>query len=86
MDETILTEIGLSANESKLYLALLEAGISTAGEIAKKSHVHRTNTYDSLQRLVEKGLVNYIERDQTKYYEAAPPKDILRYVKEKEEK
>jgi predicted transcriptional regulator len=86
MELKVLEDIGLSQNEAKVYLTLLEIGMSTAGEAAKKVKLHRTNVYDALQRLVEKGLVSYIVRLQTKYFEAAPPKDLLRFIKEKEER
>ncbi len=85
MDTAFLEDIGLSHNEASIYLALLETGLATASEIAKKSRVHRTNVYDVLERLIEKGLVSYITRYKTKYFEASPPDNLMRYIKEKED-
>jgi len=47
--ESIIQELGFTYNEAKVYLALLELGLVTAGKIAEKSHVHRANVYDALR-------------------------------------
>jgi len=86
MNEDVLGEIGLSKNEAKVYLALLELGSATVGNISKKSKVHRTNVYDSLTKLESKNLVNCIEKDGTKYFNARDPKEIMNLIKEKEER
>ena len=64
----LLTSLGLSKNEAKVYLALLDLGSATAGKIAEKSKVHRTNVYDALERLIEKGVVTYIFKKDIKNY------------------
>ncbi|MFP4568191.1 MAG: TrmB family transcriptional regulator [Candidatus Woesearchaeota archaeon] len=84
--EEVLEEIGLSPNESKIYLTLLELGLSTVTAISDLSKVHRANIYDSLKKLVDKGLVSHIKKDNTTYYEASNPQSLLRLVKEKETK
>ncbi len=86
MDEEILREVGLSKNESKVYLTLLEIGLSTGGQIAEKSGVHRTNVYDAIERLIEKGLVSYILKEKTKHFEANDPSSLMNLLKVKEEK
>jgi HTH-type transcriptional regulator, sugar sensing transcriptional regulator len=84
MEAGVLENLGLSHNESKVYLTLLKLGLSTAGEVAKESKIHRTNTYDALERLVEKGLVSFIIKDKIKYFEACSPDFLLSHFKEKE--
>src|SRR3989344_2134456 len=86
MNEDILEEMGLSKNEAKVLATLFDIGPATAGEIAEKSKVHRTNVYDSLERLVKKGLIAYINKDKKKLYEAKDPENLLDYIKEKESK
>lgn len=86
MDENILDNIGLSKNEARVYIALLEIGISTVTSIAKKSRVHRTNVYDVIERLVQKGLISYIIKDDKKYFEATDPNNLLSVLKQKEDK
>jgi sugar-specific transcriptional regulator TrmB len=80
----ILEEAGLAGNEVKVYLALLELGSALAGEITKKSGVNRTNVYDALDKLTEKGLVSYVIQANRKYFEAASPDNLINYLKEKE--
>ena len=53
-----LERIGLSPNEVKIYLTLLRLGASKAGKIAKEAQVDRSATYDSLKRLLEKGIIS----------------------------
>ena len=60
MNTKILEAAGLTGNEIKVYLALLELGSVTAGEILKKIEIHRGAVYDTLDKLMEKGLVSYV--------------------------
>ncbi len=82
----ILKEIGLSETETKIYLALLELGSALAGEITKKSGVNRTNVYDALERLIEKGLVTYVISANRKVFEPVQPERLKEILVEKEDK
>ncbi len=82
--KSILEETGLAGNEIKVYLSLLELGSALAGEITKKSGVNRTNVYDALDRLSEKGLVSYVIKSNRKYFESTEPERIIKYLDEKE--
>jgi len=86
MDTQILQETGLSNTEAKVYLALLELGSALAGEITKKSEVNRTNVYDALERLIEKGLVTYVISANRKVFEPVNPEKLQNILKEKQEK
>ena len=83
MSEKALTDLGLSSNESKVYLTLLKLGSTSAGEIAKKSKVYRTNAYEALNRLIEKSLVSYIYKGHQKFYEAEHPEKITEHLNSK---
>ena len=83
--ENALEGIGLSRNESKIYVTLLNLGSSTAGIIAEKSKIYRTNVYEASQRLIEKGLVSYIFKGHQKMFQAEDPSKIMNMFKEKEE-
>lgn len=85
MNQKFLEEAGLTSTEAKIYLALLEKGSIRAGEITRHTGIHRRNVYDSIERLIEKGLVSYIKTNNRRYFEAAPPERILELLKEKEE-
>lgn len=86
MYEEALKEVGLSANESKVFLALLELGISNVGSISKESKVHRTNVYDCLSKLESKNLVKMHDKEGTKYFEANDPNELVNIIKEKEKR
>ncbi len=83
--EKELESLGLSVNEVKVYLNLLDLGPSLAGSISKKTGLHRRSVYDLLDRLIEKGLVGYILQNNRKYFEVTNPERLLELMKEKEE-
>jgi sugar-specific transcriptional regulator TrmB len=76
MDE-LLEELGLTKLEVKVYKNLLNEGSSLAGDISKKTGIHRRNVYDALQRLTHKGLVGYIKENNRKKYSISNPQTIL---------
>jgi sugar-specific transcriptional regulator TrmB len=84
MYEEIFRETGLSLNESKVYEALLQTGETTVEKIALKSQVHRRNVYDSLNKLVEKGLASEVFIESQKNYKATNPRRLLELLKERE--
>ncbi|MBI5148827.1 hypothetical protein HZA33_04050 [Candidatus Pacearchaeota archaeon] len=81
-----LHDAGLSDNEIKIYLALLRVGKSKAGRIAKEAQIDRTSAYDSLKRLLEKGLISYVIEANRKWFQAVNPQRILEFLDEKKEK
>ncbi|MBU0962715.1 MAG: hypothetical protein KKD48_02310 [Nanoarchaeota archaeon] len=85
MDTNLLKEVGLTEIEIKVYLMLLKEGSSLAGEIVRKTGLHRRSIYDSIERLIEKGLVSYIKTNNRKYFEAVDPSRLLEILKEKED-
>lgn len=85
MDIEKLQKIGFNLNEAKIYLALLELGESQAGRISKKAQINRTTTYDSLERLIEKGLITFVISANKKIFRPVEPKRLLDQLKEKEE-
>lgn len=58
---------GLTRQEATIYLTLLSEGELTGYEAAKKTTISRSNTYNGLAGLVEKGAANIIEGTVTKY-------------------
>ncbi|MBI2549458.1 hypothetical protein HYW21_09005 [Candidatus Woesearchaeota archaeon] len=84
MEATILSKIGLSEAESKIYLTVLKLGTVTVKEIAKESGFHRTNIYDVLDKLKEKGLMTFHKVGKTTKYKTADPENLFAYLKEKQ--
>ena len=85
LKEDALMGIGLTKNEGRVYLALLELKIGTAVEITRKSKVHRVNVYDLLERLREKGLISSIMQSNKRVYEVADPQQLTHLLQQKEE-
>jgi len=85
MDEKVLTLAGLTRNEAKVYLAVLDIGPALVGIIAKRSGIHRRTVYDLLDRLIEKGLLSYIVENKRKRYEATNPMRIMEMMKQEQE-
>jgi len=83
--EEILEKVGLSKNEAKVYLALLELGLTSSKNIIEKTNLHRQLVYNALDLLIEKGLVSYIIQANRKYFRAVDPKQFLGYFDKKEE-
>jgi sugar-specific transcriptional regulator TrmB len=84
MFEKILTDIGLTKGEAKVYSSLNKLGESTIGPIIDNSGISRSKIYDVLERLIKKGLVSYIKKDRTKYFQANEPSKIKDFLKSKE--
>lgn len=79
-----LQELGLTRNEAKVYLALLHLGPSLAGQISRKSGLHRRTVYDTTEMLIKKGLLGYILRNNRRLFQASNPQKFLDILKEKE--
>jgi predicted transcriptional regulator len=85
IDINKLKEIGLSDCEAKIFITLLKLGEASVAEISQSSGLHRTNIYDSLEKLKEKGFVAYISKENKQFFRAAEPESLLNYLKEREE-
>lgn len=80
----VLKEIGLTNNEASIYLDLLQYGKSSAMTIAKRTLIHRPNVYDSVEKLIEKGLVFQTIEEERKVFNPVNPNNLFKYIKQKE--
>lgn|SRR3990167_398192 len=80
-----LQNLGLHEREIKVYLYLLEQGLSTPPQIAKGTGIARTNCYNILQSLKEKGLIEEQAKGARKAYIARDPEALLRSVEQRRE-
>ncbi len=74
-----LKELGLTENEVKVYLTLLKNNYLNPTMIAKKTGLHRSYVYDTLDRLLDKGIINTVIIDNKKSYQAVDP-NVLREI------
>jgi len=77
-----LKDFGLNSYESKLWIALLSRGVSTAGELSDISNVPRSRAYDVLESLEKKGFIVVKVGKPIKYL-AVPPAEVVERVKKK---
>ncbi len=71
-----LEGLGFSSLEIKIYLALLDFGAMSPYQIAKKIDISRSSIYNSLEHMVDKGMVEVIP-DDTVMYVAQEPQVLL---------
>ena len=62
-----LISFGLTRQEAVIYHHLLQVGKQTGYETAKQTGVSRSNTYNALASLVEKGAAYVVEESARKY-------------------
>jgi len=84
MYSQIFQQLGLAKNEAKIYESLLREGELSVGQVSQKAQVHRRNVYDSMNRLVEKGLVFEIIQSKENRYQAVDPNKLMELVEEKQ--
>ena len=80
-----LSELGLNETESKIYTTLLRHGQNPAAKISQLSKVSRTNTYNVLEMLIDKGLVIAESESSKTFYRANHPDSLFRYLDSRED-
>jgi sugar-specific transcriptional regulator TrmB len=85
MLEENLSKLGFSPSEIKVYVHLLKSGASYPNRISSETKINRTNVYEALDRLVAKGIVSFIIKNNIKWFEANIPERILSLIEKDEE-
>ncbi|MBT4209520.1 MAG: helix-turn-helix domain-containing protein [Candidatus Komeilibacteria bacterium] len=75
-----LKNLDFSERESRVYLALLEAGSARASEISDKTDINRTTVYDILGALLHRGLISKYKKGASTFFNALEPKRLLTYL------
>ena len=70
-----LRRLGLSADESKVYLALLEKPL-THLELSRKTSINRTKVYRIADNLMARSLITEKQRDDGKFLAATDPANL----------
>lgn len=71
-----LEKLGLSSDESRVYLALLEHGAMGVSDIARATKLYRTDVYEAVESLLHDGLVSVAPRGKYKRYSAESPRKL----------
>jgi len=80
MNLKILKELGLTEGEIKVYHALIKLQKSTITKIIEQSGVSSSKVYLILDKLVHRGLVNYIVINNIKEFHLASPDNLKEYL------
>jgi sugar-specific transcriptional regulator TrmB len=86
MDKSILKEVGLSEREISAYIALIRLGSTTTGPLVKLSGVQNAKIYETLEKLMNKGLISYIIKGKIKHFQASNSNSLLNIFEEKKSK
>lgn len=81
-----LQELGLTENESLIYLHLLKKGETTTGSIIKETGIANSRVYESLNNLIAKGLVSYNIQKDGKHFRAESPKKFMELEEQRKKK
>lgn len=81
----ILKEYGLDDKEIIVYLALVEGGELNAYSLAKVTGIHRSTTYAIIERLLTKGFITDIQKDEKIFYSSVEIGKLVSKVREKEQ-
>ncbi len=81
--KTVLGELGLSEGETKVYMALLKLGSCPVSALKEETNLHRTTIYDFIEKLLNKGLANYVIKNNVKYYNATHPAKLGDFLQQK---
>lgn len=81
-----LSSFGLTRIEATIYITLLSHGAMTGYEIAKETGISRSNVYNSLATLVEKGAAYTMQGEASKFIPVKVEAFLQNTLKELEKK
>src|SRR3989338_7705518 len=85
-ENELLQKLGLTDSEAKVYLALLKIGEFTSkGAILKEAKIAPSKIYYVLDKLMDKGLISTITKNNVKHFAAAPPARLNDYLEKKKQ-
>jgi sugar-specific transcriptional regulator TrmB len=75
--QNTLVSYGLSTNEAKVYLAMVNFGHNTIVTISKETEIKRPTVYITIENLIKKELVRTVIKGKKKYYLPEEPDRLL---------
>ena len=79
-----LQNIGLTSNEARVYLFLLEYQAAKTGLMCSKLNIPNSHIYSILEKLLDKGIVSYNIINNIKVFRPVDPESLYALFKEKE--
>ena len=80
----VLSRLGLTDAEIRVYTVLVEKGESTVGPIIEDAQVSSSKIYDILTKLKAKGLVSEVIHHNVRSFQAVDPAALIAMFEEKE--
>ncbi|MDD5056102.1 MAG: helix-turn-helix domain-containing protein [Candidatus Peribacteraceae bacterium] len=77
MIESFLQSLGLTDNETRVYLYLLTHGESIASIVAKRLGIKRASVYQVLESLEAKGLIVEFSKNNVSHFDSVDPEDLV---------
>ena len=74
---TTLQNLGLSEEETEIYLSLLNSSPQSAGQLGKTTKVKRTYVYRITDQLIQKGLIKKSLKGKTTVFTPLSPDNLL---------
>jgi sugar-specific transcriptional regulator TrmB len=84
LTEKTLSAIGLRKKDLSVYLTLVKLGTAPLRKIAGESELNRGTTYDALKRLIDLGLVSFVDSKTHRFFTAEDPKKLTGVATRKE--
>ena len=84
MVEKLLSTLGFSDKEIKIYLAALRLGMQPASVLAKHLKMNRVTAYVICKKLIEKGVANAVTRNNIQYFTVERPEALIKYAERQE--
>jgi sugar-specific transcriptional regulator TrmB len=71
-----LTLIGLSNKDTEIYMTLVSLGSAPLRRIAQESKMSRSTVHDALRKLMDMGLVGFVDSKQHRFFTAEDPQRL----------
>jgi len=81
--QALLKDFGLTENEAKIYLSLLELKEALPSTLSRREGIKRSTVYSVLEQLSEKGYVSSLKKNGYMHYRASSPEIISEIQKNK---
>ena len=78
-----LQKLGMTKSEAIVFELLVKYGEISGSQLAKKSGIDRSTTYNLLDSLNKKGFVSYVIKNGLKTYQLSNPENIKKFAEEK---
>ncbi|MBS3162545.1 hypothetical protein J4467_01355 [Candidatus Woesearchaeota archaeon] len=83
MKASMLVEFGLSENQARVYLEIIQSPGRSGSNISKSLSIDRSFVYDIINSLINKGLVSYVVNGKIKVFYPSDPENLIKEIDEK---